>query len=235
MSIRHYAFANIGRDKGPKSSNNIDTASIIAVRDSVPDEQTAIFWAEIREGDDNNELGLIHKYFPGWKIYGAATREPIILSPDQPAAESQIFWIKNSAVRHWSPRRSVLVVNLQDEPESLVGCHPAAGANGQGDRPKWAIPLLQVSWDNTIEQMNRVKKRLHSHGRNVTTLIDANAGITKVYPLLPGEQVVWHDATDWGRVWPAAEWMTHFSYGGKVDLHIDSHDGHLMNGSYRRR
>lgn len=234
MSIRHFVFANIGRDKGPKSSNRIDLDAMRAVRDSVPDEETAIHWAEILEGDDNNELGLIHKTFPGWRLYGAGTREPILLSPDQPEANHTVHWVTNSSVRRWSPRRSVLVVNLKDEPHSLIGCHPPAGANGQGDRPKWAVPLLQSSWNGTILRMNQVKKRLHQRGRHVTTLIDANAYSTKVYPLLPGEQVVWHDDTDWGRVWPALGYRPAFHDGGKIDFHIDSHDGHKMWGTYKK-
>lgn len=235
MSIRHYAFGNIGRDKGPKSSNVVDLDALRAIKNEVPDEECAIQWAEIREGDDNNELGLIHKTFPGWHIYGASTREPIILSPDQPKATSQIYWVQNSAVRQWSPRRSILVVNLADEPESLIGVHPAAGANGQGDRPRWAIPLLQTSWDLTIDKRNKIKRRLHARGRNVTEMADLNAYDLKTVPLMPGEHVVWHDQTDWGRVWPAVAFEAHFHNGGTVDFKIDSHDGHLMWGRYTKR
>lgn len=232
MSIRHYLFANIGRDKGPKSTNRIDLDAMRAMRDAAPEEKCAIFWAEILEGDDNPELGDIHKIFPGWRLYGRETREPILLSPDQPIANTNVYWIKNSAVRQWSPRRSVLVVHLADESESLIGCHPAAGANGQGDRPKWARPLLQTSWDSTVLKLNQIKKRLHSVGRNQTSMLDANAYSARVYPLLPGEKTVFQDDTDWGRAWPALGYRAAFQYNRRIDLHIDSHDGHRMDGMY---
>lgn len=233
MSVRHYALGNIGRDKGPKSSNRIDLDALLALRVNIPDEQSAIFLCEINEGDDNNEMALVRTTFKGWRVYGAKTREPILLSPDQPRAKSNTYWVKDSAVRKWSPIRSVLVVHLADEPESLIGCHPCAGANGQGDRPSWARGPLQTSWDNTIDKMNSIKKRLHLRGRDVTTMIDSNTYDNKTYKLLPNERQVWRDATDVGRVYPALGSKPWFVDGGKVDFKIDSHDGHLMHGRYK--
>lgn len=239
MSIRHYVFANIGRDKGPQTSNRIDQAALNALarrcKEKFDNEQTAVMLAEIMEGDDNNEMGLVAKTFPGWKIYGRSTREPILLSPDQPEAQDSIYWVQNSSVRLWSPRRSVLVVKLADEDEALIGCHPAAGANGQGDRPKWARPLLQTSWDLTMAKKAQVKTHLHRRGINITDIEDANAYSKKIYKLLPGEQTVFQDDTDWGRVWPAEGHRAAFQYHGRIDLHIDSHDGHYISGGYPKR
>lgn len=235
MAIRNYLFANIGRDKGPKSSNWIDEQSVKALRERTPDEECAVFLCEINEGDDNNEFSILREYYPGWTLYGRTTREPILLSPDQPVAQDVVYWVDKSSVRLWSPRRSVLVVNLADEPEALIGCHPPAGANGQGDRPKWARPLLQTSWDQTVDKLARVKRGLHARGKNVTTMIDANAYSKKVYKLLPGERIVWQDDTDWGRVWPGPAFRPAFEYRGTIDLKIDSHDGHKMKGRYIRR
>lgn len=234
MSINDYVFGNIGRDKGPKSTNRIDLDCLRALRDRVSDEKACVQLAEIREGDDNNELKLTLQVFKGWRLYGASTREPILLSPDQPKARSKVIWIQNSSVRLWSPRRSILIVDLADESESIFAAHPAAGANGQGERPKWARPLLQTSWDLTMKRLALEKKRRHQMGRHCTTQIDANAYSTKVYPLMPGEKVVWQDDTDWGRVWPAAGCRAVFQDKGRIDFHLDSHDGHHMSGLYKR-
>lgn len=235
MSIRHYAFANIGRDKGPQSSNRIDMNALMALRVNVPDEQCAIFLCEINEGDDNDELKAAMTVFPDWRVYCRGTREPILLSPDQPRAKSKVIWVPDSSVKRWSPRRSVNLVHLADEPETLIGCHPAAGANGQGDRPKWARGPLQVSWDNTIHKLNMTKLGLHKRGRNVTTLLDANAYDKQIFRLLPGEMEIWSDDTDHGRVFPAETHIARFHDGGKVDFKIDSHDGHTMWGRYIKR
>lgn len=235
MSIRHYAFGNIGREKGPKSSNRIDLDALMALRVNVPNEETAIFLCEINEGDDNNELALVRTAFPGWRIYGSKTREPILLSPDQPKAKSRVIWVPNTAVRAWSPPRSVLIVHLQDEPESLLGYHPAAGANGQGDRPKWARQPLQKSFDNLMDRVVTVKRRLHRRGRNVSTRVDGNAYEKQVARVQKGEQVVWRDGTDWGLIWPAEDYMASFHDGGKVPFRIDSHDGHTDWGRYIKR
>lgn len=235
MTIRHYAFGNIGRRKGPQSTNVIDMDALMALRVNVPNEETAIFLCEINEGDKNNELKLVQTAFKGWRIYCRRTREPILLSPDQPKAKSRVLWVPNSAVEHWSPRRSVNIVHLADEPESLVGGHPAAGANGQGTRPKKYLGPLQVSWDNWNHKFKQVKTRLHKRGRNVTSMLDYNAYNRDVFRLLPGEQVVWNDATDWGLVFPAENQLARFHDGGKVDFKIDSHDGHTMWGRYIKK
>jgi len=232
VTIRHYALGNVGRVKGPKSSNRLDLDALRALRDEIPDEQAAVQLAEIREGDDNNELALALQVFKGWTAYGRGTREPLLLSPDQPRARAYVRWVPHSAVERWSPQRSVLAVALADEPETIVTCHPAAGANGQGDRPRHAREPLQQSWNRTIAVRNRVKRAHHRAGRNVTELLDANAYSTRTLPLEHGEQVVFHDDTDWGRTWPAVGYDARFRYGGRVDFHIDSHDGHVMHGNY---
>lgn len=235
MSIRHYAFGNIGRDKGPKSTNRLDMDALMALRVNVPNEQAAIFLCEINEGDDNDELKLVQTAFKGWRIYGRKTREPILLSPDQPKAKSRVIWVPNTAVRAWSPPRSLLIVNLSDEPESLLGYHPAAGANGQGDRPKWAIEPLQKSFDNLMSVTVAVKRRLHRRGRNVSSRVDGNAYTKQIARVQKGEQVVWNDGTDWGLSWPAEEYIARFHDAGKVPFKIDSHDGHTDWGRYIKR
>lgn len=236
MTVRHYAFGNVGRDKSEaRSSKRLDLNALRGLRAKVDNEKAAVFLCEINEGDDNNELDLIRQVFPGWRIYGRSTREPILLSPDQPKAEARIYWVDNTAVERWSPRRSVLVVDLADEPTSLVGLHPAAGANGQGDRPAHARPSLQHSWNQTIVKRNQLKRKLHEKGRNIVEIIDANAYSLETLPLMPGEKVVFHDATDWGRVWAANGYKPNFRRGAVVDFDIDSHDGHLMHGNFRKK
>lgn len=232
MSIRHFAFGNIGREKGPKSSNKIDMDALMALRVNIPNEQAAIFLCEINEGDDNNELKLVQTAFKNWRIYGRNTREPILISPDQPPAKSRVIWVPNTAVREWSPPRSLLIVNLSDEEHTLLGYHPAAGANGQGDRPKWALRPLQTSFDNLMGNVVRVKRRLHKRGRNVSTRVDGNAYNRQDARVLTGERVVWNDATDWGLSYPAEGFVSRFHDNGKVPFNIDSHDGHTDWGRY---
>lgn len=236
MTIRHYALGNIGRDKNlRKSSRPLDLHALRALRNSVPPEKSAVFLSEINEGDDNDELALVRKIFPKWRIYGRKTREPILLSPDQPKAKSRVIWVPKSAVTKWSPARSILIVNLADEDTSLVTSHPAAGANGQGDRPSTVRRPLQVSWNNTIGRRNIVKRNLHRRGRNVVEMLDANAYDLQTLPLMPGEEVVVHDATDWGRVWAAKGYEAEFRKGRSVPFNVDSHDGLVMHGSFKKK
>lgn len=236
MTVRHYAFGNVGRDKNDnRSSRGLDLDALRGLRAKLEDEQSAAILSEINEGDDNNEYKLIKQVFPKWRIYGRKTREPILLSPDQPKARARTLWVPNSAVTKWSPKRSILVVNLADEDTSIVTSHPAAGANGQGDRPSHARGPLQTSWDNTIQKRNTIKRNLHRRGRNVVEMLDANAYSLKTLPLMPGEKVVLHDDTDWGRVWAAAGYTANFRRGAVVPFDIDSHDGHIMHGSFKRK
>lgn len=158
-----------------------------------------------------------------------------MLSPDQPRAHAHLLWVPNTAVKKWSPRRSVLVVNLADEDTSVVTSHPAAGANGQGSRPSHARGPLQDSWDAVIDARSRLKRRLHKRGRNVVEMLDANAYDLKTLPLERGEKVVVHDATDWGRVWAANGYVPKFRKGRPIPFNIDSHDGLVMHGSFKRR
>jgi hypothetical protein len=178
---------------------------------------------------------MVRDVFPNWHLYGVTTREPILLSPDQPKARARVYWVDNTAVERWSPRRSVLVVDLEDEPTSLIGLHPAAGANGQGDRPAHARPLLQKSWSKTITKRNILKHNLHDKGRNIVEMLDANAYNLNTLPHAPGEKTIFHDDTDWGRVWAAKGYRADFRRGAVVDFDIDSHDGHLMHGTFRKK
>lgn len=236
MTLRHYAFGNVGRDKSDsRSSKHLDLDALRALRAKVNDEHSAVILCEINEGDDNNEMAAIEQVFPKWKLYGRTTREPILLSPDQPKAQSVVYWIPNSSVAHWSPRRSVLVVRLADERTAIVTSHPAAGANGQGDRPKTARGPLQSSWNRTIDKRNQVKLNLHERGWNVVEMMDGNAYDLETLPLLKGEKVVFHDATDWGRVLPAKTHRAEFRKGAVVNFDIDSHDGHVMHGTFKEK
>lgn len=235
MTVRHYAFGNVGRDKNEKkSSRGVDLDALRGLRDRIPDEESAVILSEINEGDDNNELKLARQVFPGWRVCGSKTREPILLSPDQPKPRARVVWVPNSAVTKWSPKRSILIVHLADEETSIVTSHPAAGANGQGDRPKTVRPQLQTSWDATISKRNHIKRNLHRRGRNVVEMLDANAYDLMTLPLMPGEKVVVHDDTDWGRVWAAEGYSANFRKGKPVPFNVDSHDGLIMHGSFKR-
>lgn len=236
MTLKHYFFGNLGRDKNVnKSSRGLDLHALRGLRRRATNKHTAIFLCEINEGDDNNELELVRKIFPDWKIYGAKTREPILLSPDQPKAKARVVEVPDSAVKLWSPTRHVTVVHLADEPVSLVGVHPAAGANGQGDRPVSVRGELQTSWDNAIRKRNAIKRGLHKRGRNVVEMLDANAYNLNTLPLMPGEKVVVHDATDWGRVWAAEGYAPRFRPGKPIPFRIDSHDGLVMHGNFKKK
>lgn len=236
MSLKHYLFGNVGRDKSAKlSSHRVDLDALRALKKRAPDEQTAVILSEINEGDDNNELKLALSVFKGWRLYGRKTREPILLSPDQPKARGRVVWVPNTAVPLWSPQRSILIVNLADENTSLVTSHPAAGANGQGSRPRGAREPLQTSWDATIEKRNQIKRNLHKRGRNVVEMFDANAYNLKTLPLMSGEKVVVHDATDWGRVWAADGFKAEFRKGASIPFNVDSHDGLVMHGQFKKK
>jgi hypothetical protein len=236
MTVRHYAFGNIGRDKNDKkSSHHLDLDALREMRKRVSDKKTALIFSEINEGDDNNELRLIRQHFPGWRVYGAKTREPILLSPDQPKARARVVWVDDTAVPLWSPRRCVLIVNLADENISIVTSHPAAGANGQGERPQHAREPLQTSWDNTIDKRNQIKRNLHKRGRNIVEMLDANAYDLRTLPLMPGEKAVVHDATDWGRVWAAEGFKADFRKGASIPFNVDSHDGLIIHGDFKRK
>lgn len=233
MSLRHYAFGNVGRDKNDKRSTHaVDLDALRGLLEAVGDEQAAVFLCEINEGDDNDEFALVRKVFKGWRLYGRTTREPILLSPDQPRAKSHVLWVPDTAVRRWSPRRSWLTVNLADEPVSLLGGHPPAGAHGQGERPSWARGPLNKGFDNMRAAKTKRVKRLHARGRNVVCMADENDyDMADVHPRV---RTVWHDRTDYGQVVPADGWTGDFRAGREVPFRIDSHDGHVMHGRFKK-
>ncbi len=235
MTLRHFAFGNVGRDKNlARSSRHLDVDALSRLRNKIGNDDAAVFLCEINEGDDNNEIDVIRDIFPNWRLYGSKTREPILLSPDQPKATPRVVWVDDTAVEKWSPRRSVLALHLGDEETTLVGLHPAAGANGQGDRPAHVRDDLQRSWNKTIAKRNMIKRNLHRRGRNVVEFFDANAYNLNTLPLMEGEKVVVHDATDWGRVWAAKGYKADFRKGASVPFNIDSHDGLTMHGTFKK-
>jgi hypothetical protein len=232
MSIRHFGLLNLGRDKSEtRSTQGIDRDALIKLRDALGEKQAAAFLVEINEGDDDDELALAREVFDGWHLYGRTTHEPILLSPDQPRAKARVLWVPDSAVPHWSPRRSVLEVELADEPETLVAVHYAAGPHTAGDRPAWARVPLAKSWDNAHLLHMQRKRRAHRLGRNVTEMIDANH-----YSLrgLAGESTVVHHRTDYGRAYPADGYAARFRAGETVAISLDSHGIHTMHGTYRK-
>jgi hypothetical protein len=235
MVVRTFAFGNIGRDKDPnKNSRPLDYDALRALKSELPDEKTAVILCEINEGDDNNEYHAIRQTFKGWRLYFRNTREPILLSPDNPPAKGTVHWVANSAVEKWSPRRSINVLKLQDERQVLLTCHPAAGANGQGARPQWARPLLQRSFDLTLERRKLIKQRLNKNGWNVTELSDLNSYLFWRDSILR-ERLIFRDATDYGIVMPSLHYNASFHHVRKVNFNIDSHDGHIMRGRYHER
>lgn len=229
MTVRHYGLLNDGRDKKPGSTERIDRRALVNLRDALGEKQAAAFLCEINEGDDNDEMAEAIDVFDGWTIYGRTTREPVFLSPDQPRAEARLTWVEGSAVQHWSPRRSVLEINLADTPETLLATHPAAGPHTPQPRPDWADPLLLTSWDNTVALHVKRKRQAHRRGRNVTWMADMNH---HDLPALPGEITVVHHWTDYGRAYPAAGWEARFREGEAIKVGLDSHQIHIMHGTY---
>lgn len=232
MVVRHYAFGNIGRDKNDrKSSRGIDLDALCALKDAIPEEKSAVVLAEINEGDDNNEYRAIRRTFKGWRLYFRGTREPILLSPDNPRAKGSVYWVPRSAVTRWSPRRSINVLRLLDEPEALVTCHPAAGANGQGDRPVAVRPALQRSFDYTLLKREAVKIRLNKNGWNVTELSDLNS-YNFSRDRLPRERLIWRSGVDYGLAMATRGFTPQFHHVEEVEFNIDNHNGHIMRGRY---
>jgi hypothetical protein len=229
--MKAYGFLNLGRDKSPGSTQRVDRAALLKLHDALPETNAAAFLCEIGEGDDDDELALALEVFDGWRLYGRTTHEPILLSPDQPRAKAVVTWVSDSAVKHWSPRRSILEVDLADEPETLMAVHYAAGVHTEGDRPDWAKGPLATSWDNTHWLHMQRKRRAHRRGRNVTEMIDANH-----YALrgLVGERTVVHHRTDYGRAYPADGYTARFRAGKTVEVGIDSHGIRTMHGTYRK-
>lgn len=231
MSIRHYGLLNLGRDKKPGSTQRLDRTALVKLRTELGDEQAAAFLVEINEGDDNNELALAVDVFDGWELYGQGTREPVFLSPDQPRARAEVFWVPDSAVENWSPRRSVLEIDLADEPETLLAYHCAAGPFTAGTRPRRYRKPLRVSWENTHDLGLERKRLAHRRRRNVTEMVDLNH---YDLPGLPGEVTVVHDRTDYGRAYAAGGYEARFRKGGSWPVPLDSHGIKTMHGTYRK-
>src|SRR5690348_7671234 len=85
MTVRHVTFGNLGRDKNPhKTTKWLDRQAIQNLHAATPDWQAAVVLCEVNEGDDDDELKLVLNEFRGWRLYGRTTREPVLLSPDQP-------------------------------------------------------------------------------------------------------------------------------------------------------
>ncbi|HRD59397.1 hypothetical protein [uncultured Nocardioides sp.] len=234
MTVRHYAFANLGRDKSEtKSTQPIDRRALAAIHEAVGDKQAAVVFCEINEGDDNDELALLRAEFKGWRLYGRTTREPVLLSPDQPRAKAHVQWVPDTAVPHWSPRRSWLTVNLADCDDTILSGHPAAGAHGKGSRPKRWQPAINTSFDNMRAAKENKVHRLHGKGRNLVILTDENDfDIPDIHPRV---KTVFHKWSDYGQVIPTRGYGAEFRAGEVVPIGLDSHSGRLMHGRFVKR
>lgn len=230
-----YGFGNIGKRPGGPPTTRVDQDALHALHASLPNEDAVVFLCEINEGDDDNEMALVREAFKGWTLYagtaGQQVREPILTSPDIPKCRARVTWVPDTAVRNWSPPRSLLTVHRLDRPESYLAMHYPAGAHGQGTRPSWAVPLLDHGWDVCRETHRRHELMLHSRGRDVVYMMDAN---DYALHLIVGEETVVHEHTDWGRVLPAGGSQPRFRSLPAVPFHIDSHDGQRMRGTFHR-
>ena len=226
-----YGFGNIGRDKKPGSTKRVDTDALEALREGLPDERAVAILVEINEGDDNNELAIVRHVFAGFRFFCTDAREIAAVSPDFEDAAAAVHWVPDSAVERWSPQRSINLLRLGDDEPSVLFGHYAAGAHGQGDRPDWAKPLLNTSWDNTREKHVMLQERIHSRRRDLVWIADVNA---YQLPRLRGEQTVVHDRTDWIRVMPAPGRVANFKALPEVPFrNLDSHDGQRCRGGFR--
>ena len=237
MNLRRrvYALLNLGRDNNERRSTNpIDWRILTSLKRSLPRRNWVVFFVEINEGDDNNERRLIRSRFPGARLLGANVREPIMVSPDlaQHVDDVKVQWVPDTAVKHWTPMRSILRVRM-DNGETLFGAHYAAGANGQGSRPQKYRGPLQASWDNLYAADVEAEEREHALGRDVTWMKDANAYDLATFPQRPGQRTIVHERTDWGRVWAAAGREARFRRLESVDIALDSHNILRMQGNYR--
>lgn len=232
MTPINYAFWNDGRRKHGDTTK-LDLVALQTLKDALPKTRTAVFLTEINEGDDNNELAAAREVFDGWQVHagphGRRVREPILLSPDFADARSSVIWIPNTAVKHWSPQRSLLTVHLPDEPVSLLAIHYPAGPFTPAPRPNWAEDDLLHSWRMCHQTHVRHQRALHNEGRNIVWMMDVN---NRNFVHIPGEQTVVNHWTDWGRVYPAAGYGTQFKALPPVDLHVDEHDGQRMRGRF---
>jgi hypothetical protein len=117
------------------------------------------------------------------------------------------------SVRHWSPPRPVHYTDLRKQRGRalrVIYAHPAAGAGRQGrNRPTWARPLLQTSWDASIHAIAELIQAGHAKGYDVALLTDANSRILE--PVLAREIPGIHctrlfvDMPDYGLCWPAKD------------------------------
>jgi hypothetical protein len=233
VTVSHFGLINLGRDQRPGSTDRIDERIVEECLELVGDEQAAIYGCEVNEGDDNNELAVFRKVLKGWTMYAGPpehrVREPIFLSPDQPAARWGVLWVPNTAVQHWSPQRSVLKVHLTDQRHSLLSCHNAAGPHTVGDRPDRYEEALAVSWEASNSARVKSKRRLHRLRRHVSEMSDLNH---YDLPGLPGEKTVLHERTDYGFAYPARGYEARFHEGQSGVVHVDSHRVRTMHGIY---
>jgi hypothetical protein len=219
-------FGNVGR-----GSDGADRDALEALFAAMPDQRWAVLLCEINEGDANDELALAKRLAPdGSTFYCQRSREPIVLSPDFPRARSRVVWVPDTAVKRWSPPRSINVVHIPGEPTTLIGGHPAAGAY-HGTRPPAAKAELVKSWDRTFAAHRLIEHSLHARGRNVAWAMDYNR--VNLPDVVAGELEVFADVTDHGRVLPAEGWDAVTRYLGRVPFHVDSHDGHVMRVQFK--
>lgn len=231
MSPITYGFGNVGRDGKPgTTTRRVDRVALEALRAGLPDERAVAILVEINEGDDDNELAIARAVFAGWQFFCSETREIAAVTPDFEDATARINWVKDSAVEHWSPQRSINLLHLGDDDPTVLFGHYAAGAHGQGDRPDWAKPLLDTSWDNTRARHVQVQQRLHLRGHDVVWLADVN---NHRVPRLKGEETIVHKWSDWIRVMPAAGRVANFKALPEIPFHLDSHDGERMRGGFK--
>lgn len=233
--MRTYALFNLGRRK-QGSTVKLDRTMIRRIKDALPEDNAVIFWAEVNEGDDNDELVMIREMLPRWTHCvgdeDKPTREPISLSPDIEVKREHLRWLAETGVRRWSPQRSLLSVVLADG-EVLRSWHPPAGPHTVASRPLWARKPLRRSFNVVRQAASEANRATHDAGKPVTYMVDANH---YTYPMDgPGQIQVVHQRTDYGRAWAPEGSRAIFRALSPVEMGIDSHDLLRMVGRYVER
>lgn len=185
-------------------------------------------WANIAHASAHADFAVVVEVDEGDKGYSdhklAAKAMSHMHAAPNLADSHEMLWVRDPklivgggirrggrSVRHWSPARPARYTDLRKQHGRtlrVIYAHPAAGAGKQGrNRPAWARPLLQTSWDSTIAAIVDLIRDGHDKGYDVALLTDANSRILEpvlareLKPLRSARLFV--DMPDYGLFWPA--------------------------------
>lgn len=223
-----YVYANLGRGTALQAKRSWHSLGVAAA------EADAAVFVEVDEGDTGySDHDFIRQFFRGFQ-QKFMRRMTVILVASKHRVQGARSTFSGDGVKRWSPVRYVNEIRVlppagkQEPATTIIGVHYAAGYHN-GTRPKWAVPLLGVSWHLTHKVHRARVRAAHERADHVVSFFDANDHDFHETFLHRDAVRVFHDVSDYGVAVPAHGWHVRAVTHDTVQTFIEkAHTGHLV-------